>query len=289
MNYIHFSFIAAFFFAISQILNKLLSKHNIDNKDSMMAYFMLATASFALVLIPFVSLSLPPVEVFKYFIFAVFFFVFGFYFFFTGIFDADASSFAPLFQVQAGLIAVLAFVFLGERFTTSNYWFIFLLIIGAVLVSIDESMSFKKFFTKGIGFILLMQVFHATSNIFVGFSFKYMGSLEFLFWENLLIGLLALIFIFIKKPKMNYGLKKIYPMFLSSYATGFGVVFLFKAFTENLTVSSAIGLLSAPIVFVFSLFASKFFPKLLEHHSSKVYLIRGFGLLIILAGAYGLS
>ena len=84
---------------------------------------------------------------------------------------------------------------------------------------------------------------------------------------------------------MNYQLSQIGPMFLSSYVVGIGVISLFSAYAQNLTVSSVIGLLSSPIAFVISILASKYSPQLLEHHSPKTYLVRALGLLVILLGA----
>ena len=290
MNYIFLAFIAASCFALSQVITKLLSKHSIDNKDSMMAYFMLTTFSFAFFLIPFVPLSLPSFEVLKLIFISNTAFLVGYYFFFTGIYDADASSFAPLFQLQAGLIGVLAFLFLGERFPAHSYFWLAILILGAVLVSLDEDMTPKSFLKKGILFIILMQIFHAVSNLFVGITLKSTTPVQFLFWENLMIGAICIVFILLRRPKMNYKFKTVVaPMIVSSYIVGIGVVALFEAFKQNLTISSVVGLLSAPIVFVISIIASRFSPKFLEHHTTKVYLIRGIGMLIILLGVYKIT
>jgi drug/metabolite transporter (DMT)-like permease len=286
MNYIFFAGTAAVAFAISQVLNKLLSKHSIDNKDSLMAYFMVATFTFGLTLIPFVPLTLPSWEVLQLLMFAAATFLIGYYFFFRGIFTTDASSVAPLFQTQAALVALLAFLFLGERFPLQNYLWMILLGIGAILVSFDEKMSVKGFLRPGIALILLMQVFHALSNVVVGVALNQVSPLTFLFWENMIIGLAAIVFILFKKPKMNYSLNQIIPMFISSFVVGIGILSLFRAFAENLTISSVVGLLSAPLVFVISLIASRFSPTFLEHHTSKVYFVRGLGLIIILVGAY---
>lgn len=289
MNYLFFAFLAAVCFAVGQILNKLLSKHSIDNKDTMMAYFMLSTFSFGVVLLPFVPLTIPSIEALKLIVVIASTVLLGYYSFFSGIFDTDASSFAPLFQLQAGLVGILAFIFLGERFPIQNYFWMGLLIIGAILVSIDEKMTIKSFFNKGMALILLMQVFHAIANLFVGFTLKQLTPIQILFWENMMIGLICLVFILIKKPKMNLKIAKAAPMFLSSFVIGIGIISIIRAFSENLTISSVIGLLSAPIVFVVSLLASKFSPTFLEHHPTKVYLIRGAGLLVILLGAYRIA
>ncbi len=266
-----------------------MSKHGLDNPDSLMAYFMLASLSFSLVLAPFVSFALPPVSLLPMVLAFVGLFLIGNYCFFTGVFKADASSFAPLFQLQAGLVGILAFLFLGERFSLQNYGWIGLLLIGAMLVSFNEKMTLRSFFNRGILLILLMQVFHASANLLVGLILRNASALQIIFWENLGIGLAFPLFYFLRKPKMNYSFNEVSPMFLTCFITGVGVIALFTAFSVNLTISSVIGLLSAPLVFVISLIASRVSPKLLEHHPAKVYAVRAVGLGIILVGAIKIS
>lgn len=289
MSYIIYALVAAFCFGVSQILNKLLSKHSINNSESLMAYFMMATFVFGLFLVPFVPLTIPTLYQLLLMFVATSAFLLGYYLFYKGIFTADASTFAPLFQLQAGLIAFLAFLFLGERFPLQNYFWMALLVIGTILVLYNEKMSLKNFITKGVAFILGMQVLHAVSNLFVGFILKEVSSLQLLFWEDMMIGILLVLFLVAKKPKLKYPVSQVYPMFISSFVVGLGVIALFEAFAQNLTISSVIGLLSAPMVFVVSLLASKISPTFLEHHSTKVYVVRGVGLLVILLGAYKIT
>lgn len=288
-SYIIFALIASISFAVSQILNKLLSKHSIDNSDSLFTYFMIASFTFGLVLIPFVDFTFPTIAMLKYLLGATSLLILGFYFFYKGIFTADATTFSPLFMLQAGMIGILAYVFLGERFPLSNYLWLILLIFGTLLVSFQEKMTIKKFFSRGVVFILLMQVVHSISNIFVGFSLRTISPIQLLFYEYMIVGIFAVFYILIKKPKMNYNFKQVSPMFLSTFITGIGGISLFQAFTQNLTVSSVIASLSSSIVFVFSILASSFAPQLLEHHTYKVYIIRGIGLVIILIGAAGIT
>lgn len=285
MNYIALSFIAAGCFALNQIISKLMSKHGIDNPNSLMAYFLLASLAFGICLGPFVAFALPPLTLLPLVVSFVLLFLIGNYCFFTGIFKADASSFAPLFQLQAALVGLLAFLFLGERFSAQNYVWMGLLLLGAMLVSFNENMTIKSFFSRSILLILLMQVFHASSNLLVGLTLKGATPLQIIFWENIGIGLAFPLFYFWKKPKLQYPLAEISPMFLTTFITGLGVIALFSAFAVNLTISSVIGLLSAPLVFVISLIASRVSPQLLEHHTAKVYAVRAVGLGIILLGA----
>ena len=287
--YIYQALFAAVCFALGTLINKFQSKHSINNKDSLMAYFMLSSASFSLLLLPFVSFELPSLQVWLLLLASAIPFLVGYYFFYWGILTTDASSVAPLFQVQAALIGIWAFLFLGERFPLINYFWMVLMLVGAVLISFTKSMSVKSFFNRGVGFILLMQVFHSVSNVFIGFVLKQLSPVDLLFWQNFIIFVALILFIVSKRPTLKYHPREIAPMFLTSTIIGAGVVSLFTAFSQNLTISSLLGLLSAPIVFVVSVIASRFYPQLLENHPPKVYLVRGIGLTIIITSAIFIS
>jgi len=288
-KYLIFSFTATLLFSISAILNKVSSKHAIDNKNSMMAYFLLFLNIFALGLYPFAGNMVLPVAAVQPLLVTAITFIIGYYLFYSGVFSTDASSFAPLFQLQAVFIAVLAFIFMGERFPLSNYLYISITILGAILVSLDEKMTVKSFMQKGILLILLMQFFHAVSNLFVGITLREIGPIKILFWEYLILGPLFIPFVLVVKPKLKYGFKKIAIFFLASATSAVGAVFLFMAFQENLTIPSTIALLTSPIVLGFSIVASRYKPSLLEHHSKRVYIIRTIGVSLILIGAVKLS
>lgn len=288
-TYILFSLLAALCFAGGGLLNKLTGKHLINNKNSLMALFLLFCFIFGLLLFPFINHQFLTSQAFLPMTLMTITFFIGYYLFYSGMLQTDISSFAPLFQLQSGMIAILAFIFLGERFPLSNYLYISLLILGAILVSIDESFKLKAFFKPGILFILLMQFFHALSNLYVGISLKFIGPLEILFWQYLGLGILFIPFYFLTKPKLNYPVKSLASMFLAISSSGIGAIFLFKAFQTNLTISSTIAMLSTPIIFIFSVLSSRFFPQLLEHHSAKVYLLRTIGLIVILFGALKLA
>lgn len=250
---------------------------------------MMAATGFGLVLFPFTEFAEVSVAKLTPVFVATSVFLIGYYFFYKGIYETDASSFAPLFQLQAGLIALLAYVFLGERFPLSSYLWVGLMILGALLVTVDEKMKIQAFFKRGIWFIVLMQVLHAISNLFIGFSLKNLDFVTVLFWESVFIGGLLVLFLWWKKPRLDYGRKQVFPVLLATWLATFGALMLFRAFSVNLTVTSAISLLNAPLVFVVSVVASRFYPKLLEHHTAKVYLIRGAGLVAILVAALNIA
>lgn len=287
--YIILSLIAAVGFALSGVINKFTSKHAIKERWLFLFYYYITFFPFVL-LIPFITkLQVPTGSWSTLFPYSLFFFL-GNVCFFTAIFKIDASVFAPFFQLQAAFIAILAFLFLGERFPLANYLWISLILIGAVLVSLDERMHIKTFFQRAIFLIILMQFFYAVSNLYAGFALKAMDFWNLTFWTTFTSVLIVLATVpFFAKFKLKVSFNQVKPVLLSNFFSFIAVISLFAAFQTNLTISSTIGLLSSPIILGITILASRFRPELLEHHPLKVYLVRGVGVFLILFGAMKIS
>jgi transporter family protein len=288
-NYILFSLLAAFSFALSSIANKFASKHAIKDKWTILFYYYLTFLPFIFI-IPFITKIQIPTNSWKFlFSFSLLFFL-GNYCFFTAIFKTDASVFAPFFQLQSAFVAILAFLFLGERFPLGNYIWIGLVLLGGVLVSLDERMNIGTFMQKNILLIILMQVFHSMSNLAAGFALENINPLNLIFWTTLISNVLVLIIIpAVAGFNLKASFNQLKPMFSANFFAFIGATSLFTAFQTNLTISSALSLLTAPIVLALTIAASRFKPDLLEHHTRKVYFIRTIGVLIIMLSAFKLS
>lgn len=288
-SYIIFSLIAAVGFAFSGVVNKFISKHAIKERWLFLFYYYITFFPFILI-IPFVAKLIIPTGSWLNLFFYSLFFLLGNICFFTAIYKLDASVFAPFFQLQAAFIAILAFLFLGERFPLLNYVWIGLILIGAVLVSLDERMHIKTFFQRAIFLIIFMQIFHAVSNLYAGFALKAMDFWNLTFWTTLISVLIVLAIVpFLVKFKLKASFNQVKPVFLSNFFSFIAVISIFAAFQTNLTISSAISLLSSPFILGITILASRFRPELLEHHVSKVYLVRGVGVLLILFGVMKIS
>jgi len=288
-SYVVFSSLAALCFAICNILSKLVIKHSIKSANSLMAYFLLSLVVFSFFLLPFTSKTIPELRVLGQLFVGISTLVVGTIFLYKGMALVDATTFSPLFQIQAVIIALLAFLFLGERFPLNNYLWMGVVFGGAFMVSVDESLSIKAFFTRGIFLIILTQVFHAVSNLYFGFSLKALSHIDMQFWAYFLSIIIFIIYYLVARPKLNDEVKKIIPYAVTVFIQCIGAFFLFKSFTLNVTISSVIALMSSPIVFVISLVLSHFRPNLLEHHTVKVYLLRFLGIAVILLGVVRLS
>jgi len=164
------------------------------------------------------------------------------------------------------------------------------MIVGSILVTIDEKMSIKTYFKIGTALIILQQIFHAFSNLFAGFALKNMDSFTFIFWGDLLGSLMVVLTTpLLGKVRLRVSLSQIKPLVFAGFFSLVGATSLFIAYKTNVTVSSAISLLTSPIIFIVTATASRFKPELLEHHTRNVYIVRGLGVFLILIAALKLS
>src|SRR3990167_6762247 len=142
----------------------------------------------------------------------------------------------------------------------------------------EEKMSIKKFLKKSLLLIIFMQLFHATSNLFAGFVLRDLDSWNLLWWTTLLSGVFVFMFImFLNGMKVKSSIRQLKLMFVVNAASFVGAASLFKAFETNITISGVISLLSSPVIFLIAIIFSKIRPELLEHHTRKIYFIRGVG------------
>lgn len=287
--FVFFSILAAISFALSNLINKFTSKHRISNSWVLLFYYYLGLVP-SLFVIPLIfKVDFPEGGWVFVVLYASAFFL-GSIFFTKALYRLDASTMAPFYHLQSLFIIVLAFFFLNERFSPDKYFFSIIMIAGSLLVTIEERMNLKTYFRIGVLLIITQQFFHAVSNIFAGFALKEMNSFTFIFWGDLIAVSFAFLLIpFVGASKFKVSFNQIKPLFISGLFSTIGATSLFTAFMFNITISSVLSLLTSPIVFVLAIIASIVRPNLLEHHTRKVYVVRGIGLLLILFGAINLS
>ena len=285
MSYIFFAFLAATSFAISTLITKFVGKHIFKTWEKLWVYFLVTTAPLSLIVVPFIAPTPWPVQSLLPILSSSILIVVALVFFYKGLLVVDASILAPLFQIQAAVIAILAFLLLGERFPLTNYLWLALIIAGSIIVAMDEKLDLNTFLKPGILNIILANLLFAGSNVAAGVALKSTSSWNVIFWTSVFNLIFVASFIVFRRPNLKASARQISPMIVAAAFQFVAVSSLLIAYRENLTISGVFGMLSAPIVFVISVLASKFYPKLLEHHNAKVYAIRGLGLLIILFGA----
>jgi len=287
--YVFFSILAAISFALSTLIIKFTSKHRISNSWVLLFYYYLGLVP-SLFLIPLIFKVDFPEGGWVFVVLYAFAFFLGSIFFTKALYRLDASTIAPFYHLQSLFIIILAFFFLNERFSFEKYLFGIMMIIGSLFITLDEKMNIKTYFKIGVLLIVMQQFFHAISNIFAGFALKQMNSFTFIFWGDLVaVSFVFLLIPFVGASKFKVSFNQIKPLLISGFFSTIGATSLFTAFMFNITISSILSLLASPIVFVLAVIASIVKPNLLEHHSLRVYIVRGIGFFLILFGAINLS
>ena len=287
-SYIVLSLIAALCFSMTSIFNKLASKHGIKERWLLLFYYYITYFPYILI-IPFLAPIKIPADWFPLVLQSVFFFL-GNICFFTGIFKIDASSIAPFFQLQAVFVGILAWLFLGERFPMINYFWLVIILSGVVLVSLNERMSLKAFLQKAVWLIILMQFFHAISNFFAGLALKKIDFWNNGFWTTIISTILVCTVVLAKvKRHLKVNFSELKYLFIAAFFSFIGATSLYAAYQTNVTVSTILSLLTAPVVLVVSMILSRYKPEFLEHHPLKIYLIRAVGIAIVLLGVVKIS
>ena len=281
-----FAWAASILFAIEAVLVKIISNHQIKNPWLLNAFWTLCVFVMNTIICLWAGAGVPVawgniVLAGLSFAFATSFFIFANY-------RLDVSTFAPLFNFRTIFVVILGTLFLGEVLSGLQLLFIGMMVLGGVLVTFDEKFSIKSFFSLGVLLALADMAALALMALFLKRALAESG-----FWTvNLWYYLFGTALVFLTAPFFYKDIKTLYKPQVGSIlvASVVGVAGNFaaaKAYASNISISGAIISipLSVAIVVIFSLF----FPKLLEHHNWKVYLVRIIAAIILVYAGIRLS
>ncbi|OIO41122.1 hypothetical protein AUJ10_01805 [Candidatus Pacearchaeota archaeon CG1_02_31_27] len=210
-------------------------------------------------------------------------------FYFKALKIEEASKIAPLFYVSPLFIAILAAIFLGEIFTPMKYAGIFLIVIGAFLISFK---NIKKFhFGKGALFIIIGSFLFSINMIITKYTLNFYD-----YWT--IFGYQKFIGFIVAIPLIIIGFKYL----ISTIKTNGEKALAFMSLSEIITVistflvtmASAIGFVTLVgvisevtpfFVFIFTLLLSLFLPRILkEEFGKKSIIIKVISLVLMFAG-----
>lgn len=282
--FVLFSLTAAFFFSLTGITAKLNTKYLFKDPPTLIVYLSLVS----LVFLPFFPLLVTikdPRPAFSLLaLFSLTFFLASILMYFA-LFQLDASVFQPLFHLQTLFTTTLAFFLLGETFKPATYLWIGIIIAGGLLVGYDEHLKFRGLWKKPVFLLLTALMFFALSDIFAKKTMVFLNFWNFRFWSLLVLALLSLLLLPLIKDRQKIGAQQLGPTVLLSFFGLTASIFLFRAYTDNVTISQALGMFGSLFTVVIAAFLSRFKPDFLENHPPKVYLLRGGGVLLMLLGA----
>lgn len=282
--FVLFSFTAAFFFSLTGITAKLNTKYAFANPFRLVLVLSLTSLLF-LPLFPLASpLQEPRAAALPLLFFSLTYFL-ATVLDYLAIYQLDASIFQPFFHFQTIFTTTLAYLFLGETFRNTVYLWIFLIIVGGLLVGYDERLQHRALLKKPVLILLISLIFYALSDIFAKKTMVFLNFWNLRFWSLLTLAALSLSLLPFARGKQKIGAPQLGPVVLLSLFGLTASLFLFRAYTYNVTISQALGMFGSLFTVVIAATLSRFKPEFLEHHPPKVYLFRGVGVLLMLLGA----
>ncbi len=191
----------------------------------------------------------------------------------VSLYKIDVTTMGPLFSFRTVFAVMLGVLFLNEKISLLGFALITLIVLMSPFAAYNENLKLKAFFHKYVLIAIAAMAFLALDGYYTNVSVAKNGYATTLLWQDILILLLLLPSLkFAKIGKETLNIKKFYPFILLGL-THFGyLVTANLAYAHNLVLSTVI--ISLPLSMIFTYLLSRVFPKFLENHSPKIYVIR---------------
>ncbi len=282
-----FAWTASFIYGFYVITAKLIGKYQLKNV-SQFAFFSMLFGGLTIASISFLNGARLAPD-WSFIILAAIFAAISSILFITALKNLEVSVMGPLFNIKIVISVLLGYLFLNESLATANILIILLIIVAGFFSTMDESFSWKSFFTRNVGVGLLCMLALSIQSVFINQAIAQTD-----YWTaSLWIGLLTIVFGFIflyrrfkndlaaSKPRDYLG------VFVLALMGGVGDLASIKAYESNVGVSSVI--ISLPISMVLAFLFSAWKPSLLEKHTWQVYVVRFTAAAVMIWGAWQLS
>lgn len=189
------------------------------------------------------------------------------YFYFKAMELEDVSKVIPLFYINPLFILILAGIFLNESLTTQNYLGVFLIVIGAIFLSLKKSLAFKS--RLGFLFTILSALCIAINQVIVKYLLNFQD-----YWTVFAYVRMGAFLIIIPVLIFNFAdLKRMFRQKLPAV----GLIALNESITFlaylALTFASTVGMISLVnaiiatqpfFVLVFTIILSLIYPRLID-------------------------
>ena len=273
---------AYLFFALSSFGDKLVLQG--APKPTSYTFWAGVLNILAVVIIPFVGLSVPSASLFFWIILDAIVFVLGLYFGFSAVEHFEVSKVtATIGATQPIFIFFISWFFWGcQILSFSNFLAFLLLLAGSVLISFDKKPELTKQYLK---FTLLSSLMYSLDYVLLKYIFTNFSFTQGFIWRSIFISL-AVLFLLIKKSnrkeifkKKNISNKKLGKTFFATQATG-GIANILQSFAIYLAPVALLPIVNSMrglqyvFLFVITLFFTLFFPKILKEKISRKIIIR---------------
>lgn len=271
MPFYIYAWIGAIISSFFVITAKLTSKHSI--KNPWLFNFLLAAVTLLFTIPPAVYFHATLPNGWSLVILTGFFATLNTIFYIFSNANLDVSVFMPLYNFRNIFTLLIGFLFFNERFSEFKLFYIGLIIIAGVFISLDEKFSLKSFFKITIAIGLLTVLFSAINSALT----KGVLMNNDLWTTNLWIAIINFVLLLPTIPLFKKDIKKldiehITPVALMGLFFTVSIFATNKAYEGSYSITSIIMVM--PFSMIFAFMFSIFAPKLLEKHSLKIYAIR---------------
>ncbi len=286
MSYLFFALVASILYGLDVIITKLLSKYSVNNPWLLNFFWSLFTLLFTLPVAVFYGVTWP--TAWGNLVWAGLFYALSNVFYILSLYSLDVSVLSPLFNFRAVFSLILGYLFLGESLNSFQLFLVVLILIGGLLVTLDERWSLKTFLSRGVSLAMLLMVWLSLMAVFINRAVIEVG-----FWPTTLFMLLiGQAFLLLTLPKFIRSLKIITaPNFL--FVGLMGLVSFVATLSVNRAYGVNVGLstvvISLPISMILAFVLSRVRPELLEKHSLGVYAVRFAAAAVMIVSAVKLS
>jgi drug/metabolite transporter (DMT)-like permease len=208
--------------------------------------------------------------------------------FILSMYRLDVSTISPMFNFRTIFAVALGALFLHEGLSSYQFWLFLVIVVSGMFATIDEKFDIRSFFTPAIGISLASMFFLAVNNALIKVAIAHNG----LWTTNVWMGILSLVFVCFTYPLFKNDIRsfkkeQVAPVITMGALQTITNFALASALAVNVGVTSLI--MSIPISMVLAVSLSVIFPKLLESHTLKVYVIRFTATAIMIVSALQLS
>ena len=286
MSYLFFAWVASIVYGVEVVIGKLTSKHTVTNPW----LFNFIWSLFIIVLIlPFALINhvgFPHITLNLFW--TAFYYALANIFYIISLQLMDVTAMGPLFNFRTVFSVILGVIMLGETLNPWQAVLIGIIFLSGILVTIDEKLKLKAFFRPAVGIMMLFLLALALMGVYTNLAIAENGFWKTTLWSMIFAQVMFLLTIpLFWQDLIKTKIKKYSGLFFMSLASAGATLAANQAYASNVGISSTI--LSLPFSMIFTIIISVINPKIMEHHTAKIYAIRIFAAGVMLVAALQLS
>ena len=278
MLWVYFTFFATLIWSFVELFDKFVVDQEVSSPElatalSSLPFFMFFIVSALLV----GNISITGTVVWAGVLAGVIYYL-GLKTYYEGIQMEDVSRFIPTLSFSTVFIVVVAYIFLGERFSPIVYTAVLSILVGSILISLENPLESLKSFQskKGMALAASAAILFASKDLIFKYLVSGGGFWSIIFWTGI-GGLSYTVFsLFMEKEKLvNRDPRGFHHLIVIGVLNAFAY-FSFAAALRTGPVSLASALTKSASMFVFagSLFLTKFHPEIIEEEIDRETLLQ---------------